>query len=194
MVTPEQQALAAAADAAADRLPRPSIGAVWSALAEISDPEIPVVSVVDLGIVRGVAWDSADPLRLVVRVTPTYSGCPATDLIIATIRATLGDLGVPAVHIEVALSPPWTTAFMTAEGQRQLRAYGIAPPGAALAGRPARIDVTGIGPLRRASLTVPCPRCGALDTELVAQFGSTACKAQYRCLACLEPFDFFKPL
>jgi ring-1,2-phenylacetyl-CoA epoxidase subunit PaaD len=162
-------------------------------LAAVPDPEIPVVSVIELGILRGIEWDAADPSTLVVTVTPTYSGCPATDLIMTLIREALAAAGVAHAKIETRLAPPWTTDWMTAEGKRKLAAFGIAPPAG---DRPAvvssAIDVSGISPLRRAA-AVPCPRCGATRTQLLSQFGSTACKAHYRCLACLEPFDYFKP-
>ncbi len=195
MVTAEQRAVAAAAAAAAaGAQPQPSLGAIWAALGDVPDPEIPVVSVLELGIVRAVEWDAADPGTLLVRVTPTYSGCPATDLIMQAIRDRLRDLGVIAMRLETVLSPPWSTTWLTAEGQRKLRAYGIAPPSAAIAASQTTVDVTGISPLRRSGMTICCPRCGAPRTQLVAQFGSTACKAHYRCLECLEPFDYFKPL
>lgn len=194
MVTAEQRAVAATA-AAASTHPRPSLGAIWAALGEVPDPEIPAVSVLELGIVRAVEWDAADPGTLLVRVTPTYSGCPATELIMQAIGERLRDVGVLAMRLETVLSPPWSTTWLTPEGQRKLRAYGIAPPSAAIAAPPtATVDVTGISPLRRTGMTVCCPRCGAPRTQLVAQFGSTACKAHYRCLECLEPFDYFKPL
>ncbi|MEP6658054.1 MAG: 1,2-phenylacetyl-CoA epoxidase subunit PaaD [Betaproteobacteria bacterium] len=194
MVSTERHASSAAATAVAAQRPDPGLGVIWQALAGVTDPEIPVVSVIDLGIVRAVEWDSLDPAILVVRVTPTYSGCPATELIMSLLRETLLAIGVRALRIEIALAPAWTTAWLTPEGARQLRAYGIAPPGSASPADTAgvAIDVTGISPLRRAAATVPCPRCGSHRTQLVAQFGSTACKAQYRCLACLEPFDYFK--
>lgn len=166
---------------------RPSLDAIRAALATVPDPEIPAVSVVDLGIVRGVEWDASDAAVLVVRATPTYSGCPATDVILAGIRDALAALGVPRVRVEIQLSPPWTTDWMSAEARARLRDYGIAPP--AEAG--AKVDVARISPLRRHA--VPCPRCGSTNTRLLAQFGSTACKAQYRCDDCLEPFDYFKP-
>ncbi len=180
--------------AATAQRPLLGLGAIWQALAGIADPEIPVVSIIDLGIVRAVEWDRVDPTLLVVRVTPTYSGCPATELIMSLLRETLLAIGVHALRIETALSPAWTTAWLTPEGARQLRAYGIVPPGSALPGGHAAvaIDVRGISPLRRVAVVVPCPRCGSHRTQLVAQFGSTACKAQYRCQACLEPFDYFK--
>ncbi len=198
MVTPEQRAVAETAAAAAMTAPRPTLPAIWRALAGVADPEIPVVSVVGLGIVRSVDWDTADTALLVVRVTPTYSGCPATELIMAGIRDALAALGVPRVRLETQLAPPWTTDWITAEARTKLRDYGIAPPtgtgpAAGDGDIAARVDVAGISPLRRAHVVVPCPRCGSVETRLLAQFGSTACKAQYRCATCLEPFDYFKP-
>jgi ring-1,2-phenylacetyl-CoA epoxidase subunit PaaD len=197
MVTPEQLAVAQTAAAAAMVAPRPALAAVWRALGDVPDPEIPAVSVVELGMVRSVEWDVADSALLVVRVTPTYSGCPATDLIMAGIRDALVALGVPRVRLETQLAPAWTTDWIAPEARAKLRDYGIAPPlgrGSVAATRAeATVDVTGISPLRRASVAVPCPRCGSMRTRLLAQFGSTACKAQYRCDECLEPFDYFKP-
>lgn len=193
MVTPEQRAVAEAA--AAGVAPRPTLSAIWYALEAVPDPEIPVVSVVELGIVRGVEWSAADPATLVVRVTPTYSGCPATELIMTAIRDAMAALGIAQVRVEIALAPAWTTDWITPDAKRKLRDYGIAPPsGTGLAtGNIAQVEVTGISPLRRADVIVPCPRCGSTQTKLVSQFGSTACKAQYRCEDCLEPFDYFKP-
>ena len=175
MVTPEQSALALTAQAAAQSQQRPPLSRIWHALESVPDPEVPAVSIVELGMVRGIEWDNGDP---------------------ALLEALLAN-GVPAVRIEFELSPPWTTDWMSATAQRKLREYGIAPPGSgvpasALRGE-ARIDVSGISPLRRAAVVVPCPRCGSTRTQLVSQFGSTACKAQYRCTECLEPFDYFKP-
>jgi len=161
------------------------VHAAWAALAGVLDPEVPVVSIVELGIVRDVR---ADGDAIVVRLTPTYSGCPATAVIEADARAALAAVGVDAFRIETALAPPWTTDWMAPEARERLRAFGIAPPGGA-----ARVDVTGISPLRRARVAVPCPRCGSDATALLSQFGSTACKALYRCLDCREPFDYFKP-
>jgi len=190
MTTPEQDALAAAAtqaDRAAERGGmRPSLDAIWDALARVPDPEIPVVSVVELGIVRAVEWTDAG---LAVRVTPTYSGCPATELISDGIRAALADAGVVDAQVTTVLSPAWTTDWIAPEARAKLAAFGIAPPGRAAA----RIDVAGISPLRRAPDEVACPRCGSTRTALLAQFGSTACKALYRCESCREPFDYFKP-
>jgi ring-1,2-phenylacetyl-CoA epoxidase subunit PaaD len=192
MVTPEQRALEATAAAATP----PGLDAIWRALDTVPDPEIPAVSVVGLGIVRGVEWDADDPAALVVRVTPTYSGCPATELIMASIRDALTALGVRRLRLETQLAPAWTTEWITPDARHRLREFGIAPPEpAGSAGTvTAPIDVRGISPLRRVEVVVPCPRCGSRRTRLVAQFGSTACKAQYRCEACLEPFDYFKRL
>jgi ring-1,2-phenylacetyl-CoA epoxidase subunit PaaD len=190
MTTAEQNAVAAATRAAdleaAAGGERPPLADLWQALGRVPDPEIPVVSIVELGIVREVAWDGA---RLRVRVTPTYSGCPATDVILDGIREALRDAGVAAFEVETVLSPAWTTDWIAPEAKARLREYGIAPPGA-VAGR---VDVTGISPLRRGREAVACPRCGSTATSLLAQFGSTACKALYRCEACREPFDYFKP-
>ena len=173
---------------------RPSIGALWDALATVPDPEIPVVSVIELGILRAIAWDADEPTALRVTVTPTYSGCPATELITASIHDALTAAGVARVRIETRLSPAWTTDWIAPEGRRKLREFGIAPPdGVRAVSASTAIDVAGISPLRRASATVACPRCDSTRTRLLSQFGSTACKAQYRCLDCLEPFDYFKP-
>ena len=139
--------------------------AIEAVLATVPDPEIPAVSVMDLGIVRGVT-----PHK--VTITPTYSGCPATDFIEQNIRDALDAGGYRDVAIETVLSPPWTTEWISEEGKEKLRAYGIAPPELAKA--------------------ATCPRCGSTDTEEVSRFGSTPCKAQWRCKDCLEPFDRFK--
>lgn len=167
------------------------LATVWRTLAAIPDPEIPVVSIVDLGMVRSVERDGDG---VVVRVTPTYSGCPATDWILAAIRDELSAIGVPDVRIEIRLAPAWTTDWIAPDARLRLREFGIAPPGCEIAaGAVAAVDVRGISPLRRADVVVPCPRCGSARTRLTAQFGSTACKALYRCDECLEPFDYFKP-
>jgi ring-1,2-phenylacetyl-CoA epoxidase subunit PaaD len=173
---------------------RPSLGALWTALAAVPDPEIPAVSIVDLGILRGIAWDTADPATLVVTVTPTYSGCPATELINASIRDAVREAGVASVRLETRLHPAWTTDWITRDGRQKLVQFGIAPPdGTRAVDSPAAIDVAGISPLRRPEVVVACPRCASEHTRLLSQFGSTACKAHYRCLDCLEPFDYFKP-
>lgn len=139
--------------------------AIWAVLKDVLDPEIPVVSVVDLGIVREVRPDR-------VRITTTYSGCPATSVIQQSIREALDAAGYRHVTIETVMSPPWTTDWISEEGRQALRAYGIAPP--------------------ELAKTATCPQCGSTDTEEVSRFGSTPCKAQWRCKSCLEPFDRFK--
>jgi ring-1,2-phenylacetyl-CoA epoxidase subunit PaaD len=184
MVTPEQRALAATDAALA--APSPALDVVWDALAGVPDPEVPVISIVELGIVRGVDYVAG---RLRVEVTPTYSGCPATELIATMIREKLASIGLCDVDLVQRLSPPWTTDWMAPAARERLARFGIAPP----QGSATRIDVAGISPLRRARDAVPCPRCTSRDTRLVSQFGSTACKAQYVCNACREPFDYFKP-
>ncbi|MFO1323688.1 MAG: 1,2-phenylacetyl-CoA epoxidase subunit PaaD [Burkholderiales bacterium] len=183
VVTAEQRALAAAAVSGAATAPT---DVVWDALGTVPDPEVPAVSIVELGIVRGVAWVDG---RLRIDVTPTYSGCPATEMIATMIREKLAAIGFPDVEIAQRLSPPWTTDWLAPEARSKLAAFGIAPPQCGAA----RVDVAGISPLRRAVVVVPCPRCGSARTKLVSQFGSTACKAQYRCDDCREPFDYFKP-
>jgi ring-1,2-phenylacetyl-CoA epoxidase subunit PaaD len=169
-----------------------SVAALWQVLESVPDPEIPVVSVVELGIVRGLEWDESDPGMLVVRVTPTYSGCPATELIAAGIRDALTAAGVARVRLEMALAPAWTTDWIAPSAREKLREYGIAPP-VTSAPVQARIDISGLRSPRRAATIVPCPRCGSERTQVLSRFGSTACKAQYRCDTCLEPFDYFKP-
>ncbi|MDW4548986.1 1,2-phenylacetyl-CoA epoxidase subunit PaaD [Defluviimonas sp. D31] len=166
---------------------RPASDHIWRWLAEVPDPEIPVISVTDLGIVRDVEWQGA---TLVVTVTPTYSGCPATTAINLDIEAKLRAEGIEDLRIERRLSPPWSTDWISTEGREKLRAYGIAPPidGTAPDGR----TIARATRLSGANLTVPCPRCGSANTERISQFGSTPCKAAWRCKECLEPFDYFK--
>lgn len=166
----------------------PDLDQVWRWLSEVPDPEIPVITLTDLGIIRDVRWEDE---TLVVTVTPTYSGCPATSIINLDIETALRDRGIAQVRLERQLSPPWTTDWLTEEGRDKLRAYGIAPPvdGTApdgrLAGRISRLAGT-------SNLVITCPRCGSNNTQKVSQFGSTPCKANYRCADCLEPFDYFK--
>ncbi|MEO7938570.1 MAG: 1,2-phenylacetyl-CoA epoxidase subunit PaaD [Burkholderiaceae bacterium] len=165
-------------------------------LDEVMDPEVPVVSVVGLGIVREVVWsyDCGAAPHLQVVVTPTYSGCPATEVIAASIRSTLLAHGVGPVDVITRLSPAWTTDWMSDAAREALRAYGIAPPAerALCAGGGQAVDIQALlDPARRA--VVPCPVCGSQRTRLLSQFGSTACKALYQCSSCLEPFDYFKP-
>ena len=167
---------------------RPSVKEVWHWLSEVPDPEIPVISLTDLGIIRDVEWRDD---TLVVTVTPTYSGCPATTVINLDIETALTGKGLAKVKLERRLSPAWTTDWISVEGREKLRAYGIAPPidGTAADGiLMKRIDrLSG-----RSNLTIACPRCGSANTEKISQFGSTPCKASYRCKDCLEPFDYFK--
>jgi ring-1,2-phenylacetyl-CoA epoxidase subunit PaaD len=165
----------------------PSLEALWRVLASVPDPEIPVVSVVDLGIVRDVAWNGD---LATVTVTPTYSGCPATEVIAADIERALRASGVPGVRIVIRLSPAWTTDWMSPETGRKLEAYGIAPPGVRAAPGVATFDIRG---LRRSADAIRCPRCRSARTVEISRHGSTPCKAQYRCNDCLEPFDYFKP-
>ncbi|MFC4624766.1 1,2-phenylacetyl-CoA epoxidase subunit PaaD [Daeguia caeni] len=167
---------------------RPETAQVWEWLSEIPDPEIPVISLTDLGIIRDVAWDDD---TLVVTVTPTYSGCPATSIINLDIEKALREHGIEKLKLVRQLSPAWTTDWITPEAREKLKAYGIAPPvdGTAADGRlAARIQRLG----SNAPLIIECPRCHSTKTEKVSQFGSTPCKANYRCLDCLEPFDYFK--
>jgi ring-1,2-phenylacetyl-CoA epoxidase subunit PaaD len=163
---------------------------VWGWLAEVSDPEIPVISVVDLGIVRNVTVGAAGPASCTVTITPTYSGCPAMEVIAQDIETALKRHGVRHVTIESRLSPAWTTDWMSDAGRENLKGYGIAPPAQQV------IDISGLhaGVKRGAlpKLTVTCPNCGSTHTELTSQFGSTPCKALYKCLDCREPFDYFK--
>lgn len=144
-----------------------SSDAIWEVLEHVPDPEIPAVSVVDLGIVREVSRDR-------VVLTPTYTGCPATLVIETMVRAALDKAGFADVGIETTLSPPWTTDWITQRGREKLRAYGIAPP------------------VPAGSRAVVCPQCASVNTEEVSRFGSTPCKALWRCRDCLEPFDLFK--
>lgn len=151
-------------------------------LESVPDPEIPVLSVVDLGIIRQVAWRGD---TCVVTITPTYSGCPAMREISEDIQRTLAGHGVHQVRIETRLAPAWTTDWMSERGRAALKGYGIAAPAERA------IDISGIS-RRMAGPLVVCPHCGSSDTRLISHFGSTSCKALYRCSACREPFDYFK--
>lgn len=161
-------------------------------LAHVMDPEVPVVSILDLGILRDVQWLDASESTAVVTVTPTYSGCPATEVIAQMIREALHARGVSKVEVRTQLSPAWTTDWMTPQGRDALRAYGIAPP-AARAPTPDGSQVIDIAALMPVKVIVPCPQCDSRKTRLLSQYGSTACKALYQCNSCLEPFDYFKP-
>jgi ring-1,2-phenylacetyl-CoA epoxidase subunit PaaD len=148
-------------------------------LGEVPDPEIPVLSILDLGIVRDVA---VGPESVEVSVSPTYSGCPATEVIERSILAKLREKGVGNASLRRVLSPPWTTDWISAKGRDKLRAHGIAPP----AGQASKRE------LLESKRKVPCPRCATENTTLVSEFGSTPCKASYKCDECLEPFEYFK--
>jgi ring-1,2-phenylacetyl-CoA epoxidase subunit PaaD len=159
---------------------------IWHLLEEVKDPEVPVLSVLDLGIVREVELipiaEAEKPL-IKITITPTYSGCPAMDVISMDIRLKLLEKGYKKIEVIQKLSPAWTTDWMTEEGKRKLKEYGIAPP----------------NPKQQfckeemfQEEAVPCPRCDSFHTELISQFGSTACKSMYRCLDCKEAFDYFK--
>ena len=158
-------------------------------VAAVTDPEIPVLTLDDLGVLRDVRLDAG---TVVVTVTPTYTGCSATGVITQDIRAALADAGWPDARVDIALTPPWSTDWISDAGRRKLRDYGIAPPGPAAdgAGAPVRLMRRGTTP---ASDQPQCPRCSSPRVERLAEHGSTACKALYRCLSCREPFDYFKP-
>ncbi len=158
----------------------------WHVLETVLDPEVPVVSVVDLGIVREV--NEHDDGALTVVLTPTYSGCPATEVIEQGVREALSRAGFDRVDVRLQRAPAWTTDWISAQGRRKLREYGIAPPGPAAAeqGTPIR--------LVRKAPALPCPRCESGNTERLSAYGSTACKALYRCRACGEPFEHFKAI
>jgi ring-1,2-phenylacetyl-CoA epoxidase subunit PaaD len=153
---------------------------IWRILDSICDPEIPVLSVTDLGIVREVKQDKEG---IEVIITPTYSGCPAMDMIAVNIKAGLQAHGMDVVKVTSVWSPAWTTEWMTENGKAKLKAYGIAPP---VEENPDKMA------LFSQIAEVPCPRCNSLNTKLISQFGSTACKAMYQCQDCKEPFDYFK--
>ncbi len=158
-----------------------SIERIYEVLATLADPEIPVLTLLDLGIIRDVKMDAGTGAVEVV-ITPTYSGCPAMDFIEVNIRSTLQENGFENVKITTVLSPAWTTDWLTESGKEKLKAYGIAPP----VGSADKFSLLG------EQVAVECPHCGSIDTRLVSQFGSTACKALYQCKSCLEPFDYFK--
>ncbi|WBO84185.1 1,2-phenylacetyl-CoA epoxidase subunit PaaD [Hymenobacter yonginensis] len=160
----------------------PTEAQIWQLLEEVSDPEVPVLSILDLGIVRGVRLEGE---QVHVTITPTYSGCPAMNTIATEIRLRLLAEGLTQVHIHNQLSPAWTTDWMSQAGRQKLEDYGIAPP----------VDGTATGHVLNlfgADTAVRCPLCKSTHTHLVSQFGSTACKAHYQCDDCLEPFDYFK--
>ena len=153
---------------------------VWERLALIPDPEIPVISILDLGVVRDVRYDGK---KLGIVITPTYTGCPAMHLFVAEIRAAMHDQGFDNLEITTTYSPPWTTDWLSPEAKEKLRRYGIAPPV-----QQATDDDDPFAP----PPLVPCPRCDSKNTNLVSQFGATACKSLYTCNDCKEPFEYFK--
>ena len=159
---------------------------IWKVLEEVKDPEVPVLSIIDLGIVRKVQLtvpNLHEKPGVKITITPTYSGCPAMDLIQMGIRLKLLEKGYKNISIQQSLSPAWTTDWMTEEGKRKLKEYGIAPP------NPKQQFCSAEMFQQEA---VQCPRCDSFHTEMISQFGSTACKALYRCLDCKEAFDYFK--
>ena len=156
---------------------------IWSLLREVKDPEVPALSILDLGIVRDVKVSDEEKPSILITITPTYSGCPAMDVISMDIRLKLIEKGYRNVTIQQQLSPAWTTDWMTEEGKQKLKQFGIAPP----------------NPKQQfckeemfQQEAVQCPRCNSFHTEIISQFASTACKAMYRCKNCLEAFDYFK--
>jgi ring-1,2-phenylacetyl-CoA epoxidase subunit PaaD len=150
----------------------------WNAAATVCDPEIPVLTIADLGVLREVRVEQG---RVEVAITPTYSGCPAMNMIALEIETALARAGIAPARVTTVLAPAWTTDWMSEAGRAKLKEYGIAPPQAAGS--------------RRAlfgALEIACPQCGSVDTEQLSEFGSTSCKALWRCKSCREPFDYFK--
>jgi len=154
---------------------------IYNILSQVTDPEIPVITIADLGILKDVKWDDGD--KITVFITPTYNGCPAMDMITVNIKAALQEHGYPHVEVISQLEPAWTTDWITKEGRQKLMDYGISPPA----------ENTGdVSFLKGSAPKVQCPQCKSFHTELISRFGSTACKALYKCKDCLEPFDYFK--
>jgi len=152
---------------------------VWERLSLIPDPEVPVISILELGVVRDVRYDGHS---LEIIITPTYTGCPAMNLFVAEIKAAMHEQGFDQVKITTVYSPAWTTDWLSPEAKEKLRKYGIAPPVK---------EVLGDDPFAPAP-AVPCPRCDSEDTQLISQFGATGCKSLYTCKSCKEPFEYFK--
>ncbi len=179
----------------------------WDVLRSVLDPEVPAISVTDLGIVRDVV-EHADALEVVV--TPTYSGCPATEVIEQSIADAIDAAGLGPARVTQRRAPAWTTDWITPDGREKLRAYGIAPPGSCFGESPSEGRTRGLASsplggsdgrsegavsrIRLMARDVACPRCGSAQTERLSAFGSTACKSLYRCIACREPFEHFKPI
>jgi ring-1,2-phenylacetyl-CoA epoxidase subunit PaaD len=160
-----------------------TIADIWRILDTVTDPEVPVLTILDLGVVRDVSITPDAQIR--IAITPTYSGCPAMDVIRMQIRIALQEAGYRQVDIVQVLSPAWTTDWMSTRGKEKLRAFGIAPP-------QYRVAEQAHTHLFEDSPAVPCPHCGATETHRISEFGSTACKSLYQCDICLEPFDYFK--
>jgi len=154
---------------------------IWQWLEEVSDPEIPVLTVVDLGVVRNVELNDQ---KVIITITPTYSGCPAMQVIEEDIKALLATKDIQEVEVNLVLSPAWTTDWISENGRQKLKEYGIAPPA----------DEVDKSVLFAEQPKIECPLCHSFNTRMVSQFGSTACKAHYQCNECLEPFDYFKCL
>ncbi|HEY4467742.1 MAG TPA: 1,2-phenylacetyl-CoA epoxidase subunit PaaD [Klebsiella sp.] len=152
------------------------VHAIWNLLSTIPDPEVPVLTLTDLGMIRSIKHGNEG---WVIGFTPTYSGCPATEYLMGEIRALMAEHGYTPVHIVLQLDPPWTTDWMSPDARERLRQYGISPPQTHACRTEMPVDVV-------------CPRCGSTHTSLISEFGSTACKALYRCDSCREPFDYFK--
>ena len=155
------------------------VAALWDILDAVKDPEVPALSIWDLGVLRAVNLEQG---RVRITIPPTYSGCPAMDTIHADILAALAAAGITQVQIKTQLAPAWSSEWMSAKGQQKLRNYGIAPP------EDGDNDAEGLMPLAN----VRCPHCGSQDSQCISEFGSTACKALFRCNSCCEPFDYFK--
>jgi ring-1,2-phenylacetyl-CoA epoxidase subunit PaaD len=153
----------------------------WNALGAVPDPEIPAVNIVDLGLIRFVKPRTDGILE--VGLSPTYVGCPATEVIRGSVATALQAADIGGFEVTQVLSPPWSSDWITAEGRRKLHAYGIVPP---------QRTLSNMRDVLRADRPAACPRCNSLDTETISEFGSTPCKALHRCRACLEPFEYFK--
>ena len=171
----------AADPAAAARPTDPAAARAWDIAATVCDPEIPVLTIEDLGVLRGVELTGSDAVT--VTITPTYSGCPAMDAIGEDVTAALAAGGYRRIRVELVLAPAWTTDWMSEAGKAKLNAYGIAPPSGRAPAGPVRLG-----------LSVKCPQCASLKTRELTRFGSTSCKALYVCRDCSEPFDYFKVL
>lgn len=164
------------------------LAAAWAAAASVSDPEIPSLTLEDLGILRSVTLEDD---TVAITIVPTYTGCPATDAIRDDLHRALAHADIGAFAVRIALSPAWQSDWISETGRRKLREAGIAPPACGSA-----LGPSGAQPVRfvaRAADAIACPRCGSHRTEMISEYGSTACKSLYRCQTCAEPFDYFKP-